>query len=177
MTFADANNASTTATFPVPGNYALQLTATNSLAETSSTLTVTVVPPPSAFDSWLTTHFGSTPDPADSDNLADPDHDGLANLIEFATGGIPTIPNKTPVSLTNQEAVLELIYPQSRAAVADGITFEVEWSDHLADGWSTAGVSQSAIPESDNDVARFWKATVPKGTNGTRFLRLRIRKP
>jgi hypothetical protein len=177
VTFADANLASTTATFPVPGVYLLQLTATNNLAETSAPIAVTVVPPPAAFDSWLALHFGPAPDPADADELADPDHDDLPNLIEFATGSNPTAPNKTPVSLTNHEAVLELVYPQSHAAVAEGTTFQVEWSDLLAGGWSTAGVSQSAIPESDTDVARSWKATVPKGTNGTRFLRLRIRKP
>jgi hypothetical protein len=136
-----------------------------------------VVPPPTAFESWLNLHFGPSPDPTDAGGLADPDHDDLPNLIEFATGNNPTIPNKTPVSLTNQEAVLELVYPQSRAAVADGITFQVEWSDHLADGWSTVGVSQSAIPQSDTDVARLWKSTVPKGTSSTRFLRLLILKP
>ncbi len=177
VTFANANLASTTATFPVPGAYVLQLTATNNLAETSAPIAVTVVPPPTAFDSWLALHFGPAPDPADADDLADPDHDQLPNLIEFATGSNPTAPNKTPVSLTNQETVLELVYPQSHAALADGTTFQVEWSDLLASGWSAAGVNQSAIPESDTDVAKFWKATVPKGTNGTRFLRLRIRKP
>ncbi|MEY3895741.1 MAG: hypothetical protein RLZZ214_1261, partial [Verrucomicrobiota bacterium] len=156
VTFADANLASTTATFPMPGVYALELTATNNLAETSAPLAVTVVPPPSAYESWLALHFGAAPDPADAGDLADPDHDDLPNLIEFATGGDPTVPNKTSVSLTNQESVLELVYPQSHAAAADGTTFQVEWSDLLANGWSSAGVSQSAIPESDTAVARLW---------------------
>jgi hypothetical protein len=177
VTFTDVNLASTSVTFPVPGVYLLKLTATNSLAETSSILTVNVVPPPSAYESWLTTHFGPTPDPADTGDLADPDNDGLANLLEFATGGDPTQPNKNPVILTDREDLLEIVYPQSHAAVADDITFSAEWSDLLIDGWNSAGVSQSPIPDSDDGASRMWKATAPRGTGDSRFLRIRIRKP
>ena len=100
VVFADANIATTAATFPDPGVYTLELITTNALAETSATLAVTVVRPQTAFEYWLATHFSSVSDPADTADLADPDQDGLPNLIEFATGGNPTASTKSPVSLT-----------------------------------------------------------------------------
>jgi len=173
VAFTDANLPATTATFPVPGVYVLKITATNHLAETSAPLAVTVVPPPSAYESWLTTHFGPTPDPADADALADPDHDGLPNLIEFATGILPKSPDGSVTRLTNSAATLEFSYRRSHGAVADGVEFVVEWSHSLSNGWSASDVTQSPVPDSDNGVSTLWRATLPAGTN-QRFVRLKI---
>ena len=174
VTFADANAASTSATFPVPGVYALRLTANNSLAETSSTLTVTVIPPPSAFESWLNIHFGPTPDPADADELADPDHDSHANLLEFATGTSPKSSDGSITSLTQSASTLEFTYRRSHAAVADGVEFVVEWSNSLSNEWSASDVTQSPVPDSDNGVSTLWKATLLAGAE-QRFVRLKTR--
>lgn len=173
VTFADANLPATTATFPAPGVYVLEMTATNPLAETSAPLAVTVVPPPSAFESWLTTHFGNTPDPADADELADPDHDGLANLIEFAIGTLPKSPDSSVTRLINSAGTLEFSYRRSHGAVADGVEFVVEWSDSLSKEWSASDVTQSPVPDSDNGVSTLWQATLPAGAN-QRFVRLKI---
>jgi len=48
VTFADATTQETTATFSAAGNYVLKLTATQGSSKASSTLAVTVVPPPPA---------------------------------------------------------------------------------------------------------------------------------
>jgi hypothetical protein len=174
--FADADIAPATVTFPAPGVYRLQLSATNALAETSATLEVSVVSPPSALDQWLSLHFAFPSDPEDAGMLADPDHDGIPNLIEFATGGNPTISNRAALGLAKQGAVLEFIYPRSHAAVADGFHFAVEWSDGLADGWTVTGVSESLVPDADDGTAQLWKATVPAGAT-SRFVRLRVTQP
>ena len=173
VTFTDENLASTSATFPVPGVYILELTATNSLAETSAPLAVTVAPPPSAFESWLALHFGPAPDPANSDELADLDNDGLANLLEFATGTLPKSPDGSVTRLTNSANTLEFTYRRSHAAAADGLEFMVEWSNTLSGEWSTAGISQFPVPESDNGLSTLWKATLSAGSE-RRFIRLKI---
>ncbi len=174
--FADAEVAPATVTFPAAGVYRLQLSASNALAETSATLEVSVVSPPSALDQWLSLHFGSPSNPEDAGMLADPDHDGIPNLIEFATGGNPAISSRAAFGLAKQGAVLEFTYPRSHAAVADGFHFAVEWSNGLADGWTVTGVSESPVPDSDNGTTLLWKATVPAGAT-SRFVRLRVSQP
>jgi hypothetical protein len=175
--FTNPDIAATTTTFPLPGVYTLQLTTANSLAETSTTLVVTVAPPPTAFEQWLLGHFGSSPDPRQTGNLADPDQDGMSNLMEFATGSIPTVSDRQPGTLLARGGTLEFVYPRSHAAAADGLGFTVEWSDHLSEGWNSTGVSEAVIPDGDNGTTELWKAVVPQGDTGARFVRLRVRTP
>jgi hypothetical protein len=172
--FADASVPAASVTFPMAGEYTLQLTASNALAEASATLAVTVAPAPTALEQWQALHFGSLPRAEDIARLADPDQDSLPNLLEFAIGSIPTEASGSPVLLTAEGAFLELTYPRSHAAVADGVRFAVEWSDTLGSGWSTENVTEAVVPEFDNGLSELWKATVPAGNGGSRFLRLRV---
>lgn len=176
VTFTDANIASTTATFPIPGVYVLELAAINSLAQTSSTLTATASQPPTAFEAWWKSHFGITPDPINIGELADPDHDGLANLVEFATGNLPNSPDGAITYLTKNESSIEFSYRRSHAAVSDRVGFVVEWSENLSDNWSATGVIQSAVADSDDGISTLWKATLPVGS-AHRFVRLKLSKP
>ena len=175
--FTDASSPGTSAVFPAPGIYLLKLAATNANGETSRTLSVTVLAALTNQESWRQTHFNTTANTGDAADSADPDFDGLSNLLEFATGTLPKTPDGSIGSLVKNAATLEFTYPRSHAAVADGITFAVEWSDVLSGGWTTSGVSESVIPDSDNGTAQLWKATVPVGNNGARFIRLRVRTP
>ena len=66
-------------------------------------------------------------------------------------------------------------YPRSLAAVAEGLVFEIEWSDTLLElDWSTVGVVQSSA--TNDGVIEQVDAVVPKGT-GKRFVRLQVTKP
>jgi hypothetical protein len=172
--FADATVPAAGVTFPLAGDYTLQLTASNPLAETSTTLVVTVVPPPTALEQWRTLHFGTSPASEDISGLSDPDQDSLPNLLEFATGSIPTEASGSPVRLARDEVLLELTYPRSHAAVADGVRFTVEWTDTLGSDWSTQDVTEELVPESDDGLTELWRASVPAGSMGSRFLRLRV---
>jgi hypothetical protein len=58
--------------------------------------------------------------------------------------------------------------------VAGGVTFTVEYSDTLAVGsWKSDIVNQGTIGTGGSPVT----ATVPKGSNGQRFLHLKITSP
>jgi autotransporter-associated beta strand protein len=61
------------------------------------TLTVGTVTPP-GFSSWITGPFANgTVAPAQQGQAADPDGDGVSNLLEYAIAGLdPTVPNGTP---------------------------------------------------------------------------------
>ena len=77
--------------------------------------------------------------------------------------------------LVRNGEVLEFTYTRSLAALAEGITFTVEWSDTLTTGsWSDAGVTEQIL--SDNGATQTVRASVAR-SGGSRFLHLRISKP
>src|SRR5690606_36907612 len=81
---------STTARFALPGRYTLQVTVADVAQQTAtSSVSVTVV---QTLASWQRAHFAAAEldDPAREETRwgadADPDSDGLANLLEYAFG-------------------------------------------------------------------------------------------
>ncbi|MEO0054742.1 MAG: hypothetical protein RLZZ50_689, partial [Verrucomicrobiota bacterium] len=102
---------------------------------------------------------------------ADPDGDGAANLLEYATGADPRVPGASPVSVVVRDGRLALVFPR----VADPLlTYTVEGADDLAGGWQpvdSAG-NPSAGPAAPDG------ATVaddrPLASAPRRFLRLRV---
>ncbi len=175
--FADASDPGSSVTFDVPGSYTLRLTAANGSGEVSSTLVVTVTPPATAFERWQALHWPGVSNPATIGPVADPDGDGLPNLLEFAVGRLPGTPENSPGSVSLAGGTLEFTYPRSHEAVADGINFIVEWSDTLGNDWSTAGVTHAAVPGTDNGTTELWKATMPAGSAESRFVRLKVQYP
>lgn len=128
-------------------------------------------------DGWRLATFGAATASGSTADNADPDQDGVVNLVEYATGLNPSSssPLSTPL-LPASGASIEFYYPRSVAAFAAGTGFVVEWSDTLAtNSWSTSGVTQQV--QSDNGTLQQVKATLPAGTNGKRFVRLRIVAP
>ncbi|MFZ4766008.1 MAG: hypothetical protein ACOYMN_13745 [Roseimicrobium sp.] len=98
--------------------------------------------------------------------------------MEFATAQNPTAATTAATPLTRSGAALDFTHTRSLAALADGVSLTVEWSDTLAPGsWSTAGVSAPAIV-SDNGVTQQVKVTIASGHEVMRrFVRLRLTRP
>ena len=123
----------------------------------------------SALDSWRVTHFGSA-GAAEAANTADPDNDGRPNLLEYATGTLPTAADSG-----------------SAATVARSGNFLTLSFNHIGDA------SLSYVVEASNDLATWTTAQTYTGltaagtttytdtvslTAGTRrFLRLKIVAP
>jgi len=124
---------------------------------------------------WRQTWFGSPLNSGDGAESADPDHDGINNLVEFATKQDPTAPSEPVGTLARNGANLEFSYTCNKAALNDGIVFVAEWKDDLGDGlWSTSGVTTTSI---DHVTTETVTATIPMGPNGQRFVRLRVVRP
>jgi hypothetical protein len=126
----------------------------------------------SALAAWRTMNFGSPDNSGDGADLADPDHDGIVNLVEFATGQAP----KTSLQLPGFESFtggqLAFTYPRSKAAAAE-LQIVVEWSDSMAAGsWTSAGTVESIL--SDNGVIEMVKVTIPASTSRRLFVRMRV---
>jgi hypothetical protein len=120
---------------------------------------------------WRQTHFGSTANTGNAADAADPDRDGLPNLLEYALNLPPNAASRVPAALQAAGGNLEYTYTRGTAAYNGGTTFQVEWSDDLST-WSTTGVVESLI--SDDGTHQQVKATLPAGSAGRRFLRLRV---
>jgi autotransporter-associated beta strand protein len=122
----------------------------------TGTLTVTTGPAP-GYAAWSAAYqLGAGPN-------GDDDHDGLDNLVEYALGLDPTLPNPSPASLAG---TLVTFHKGAQAAAAGDLTYTIETSPTLAPAsWTPA------IPDSNNDsVITF---TLPPGP-GPLFARLRV---
>ena len=89
----------------------------------------------SPLQTWRQTHFGTTAATGNAANTADPDGDGLANLVEYAMGGHPLQPGSAPrptAGVSGNRITLGFT-PQ----VLAGLSYIVEASSNLTD-WSEA---------------------------------------
>lgn len=125
-------------------------------------------------DAWRNTWFGSPFNSGDGADGADPDHDGIVNLVEFATHSTPTAASGPVGSLVRNGASLEFTYTCDKSAVSAGLVFKAEWTDNLVAGpWSSAGVTSTSVDHVNTvDVT----ATIPTGGNDHRFVRLSVTK-
>ncbi len=152
----------------VPGNF----TCTISTATAGQ---VNLVISLSPYQQWQVLWFGDYNSPVAADS-ADPDGDGEINMMEFASGQNPKAATTSRQVLERVGGNLEFTYTRSRAALASGWTFAVEWSDSLAGtSWSTTGVSETIL--SDNGTLQSVKAILPAGSAPRRFVHLRVSKP
>ncbi|MEP4078179.1 S8 family serine peptidase [Haloferula sp.] len=125
-------------------------------------------------ESWRQEYYQTTVNAGDAADLADPNMDGISNLMAFALGLNPLEPGVVPLELEIDGDELMVSYQRSRAGVAAGLIFDIEWSDTLQSDWATAGVSETV--ESDDGLLQQVEANLAKGT-GKRFVRLQVTKP
>ena len=124
-------------------------------------------------EEWRFANFGSYASENSAADAADPDGDGLNNLLEYALGLDPNASGVIPATLAPNGANLEYNYTRSTAAKDNGVTYQIEWSDTLEAGsWSTETVSEEVT--STQGALETVKTSVPAGTGGKRFLRLRV---
>lgn len=126
-----------------------------------------------AREKWRQTFFGTSSNSGPAADTADPDQDGLINLLEFAFALDPTETSVLPVQSGRNEGVFEFAYTRSKAAFNDGVLYFVEWSDDLKSGsWTSQEVTSRFVEETD--LIQIVEATVPPNPEGKRFVRLKI---
>lgn len=166
---ASATTASLTlanVTFDDAGEY--DVVVTNSGGNvTSASATVTVLTP---LQFWRLTHFGSIADTGAAAADADPDGDGLSNLLEYALGLDPATASGGG-DLTVGVADGNWTYSFARPSDRSDLTYVVEVSTDLVN-WSTAGVTLSLV--SDTGGVATYRATYPTASADKLFFRLKV---
>lgn len=92
-----------------------------------------------SYEEWATSEFSALElaDELVSGDGADPDGDGIVNLMEFFRGSDPHVSNQaTPLQFATSAGVMELRYDLPSGL--SGIVHGIEWSENLQD-WSFMG--------------------------------------
>jgi hypothetical protein len=113
------------------------------------TLTVTIGPAPSAYQGWS---VGNGLSDADAFTTADPDSDGLSNLLEFAFGTDPTVSNGSSIAygngvtpglpvlepITSESVDFRAVFARRKEWAAAGLTYTVQFSADLSESVDSA---------------------------------------
>lgn len=129
--------------------------------------------PDSPFFAWQRQHFGDdATDPDIAGGLADPDADGLDNLIEYALGTAPLGAGTS--GITSRRVGADFVIRYSLSNNATDIDVRPHWSVDLV-AWSDDGVSVE--PVSNDGQTTTFEARVPIGENPAMSMRLRVTRP
>lgn len=130
-------------------------------------------PPLSALAAWRQLHFGSAANTGGAANVADPDADGISNLLEYALGLDPLFANSSglPVATVSEN---EWVFTFTRATAAADVSCVVEFSTNLAT-WSSDGITLEAITTAAESIT--WQARYPRASAPMLFFRLRTEVP
>ena len=135
---------------------------------TSASLVITDLP----VDSWRQEKFGADAgNPAIAGDLADPDRDGLRNLLEYGFNTNPLATDTAP-SLAFDGPDLVLIYRRNLAAT--DVTFDIRATGDFAT-WSDAAETESIL--SDDGITRVIRAQLPYPAGLQKSYRIEVTRP
>jgi hypothetical protein len=183
--FQQASNPVTSVTFDRPGAYLLRLGATDSRIEVVGELPVQVSPNPRIYEDWIALAFPGNSNQTVIGLSADPDQDGVKNLVEFALGMTPGNPDAQPFSsgvpglpiglVLTLGATKYLALLVKRPINLSGITYTAQASSDLVN-WVNGVQEGAPIPQGDGFEVVTFRDVQPTNQAGGRFMRLRISK-
>jgi hypothetical protein len=169
ITFANASLIDTTATLTESGPIGLRLSADDSGTQSFFDLDFTGYA--TLFAQWLDQNNVGNESNEAFEATADPDGDGVVNLLEYAVGTNGVIQNASPQVVTlapvSGDQYLRLSVPKNPAAT--DVTFIVEASSDLKN-WSSDGL----IIETNTSNQLVVRDTVAVGNGVQRFMRVRV---
>ena len=186
--FTDALDPASSVIFDQPGIYQLKLEANSGGSASSDTVEITVEEAP-PFVQWID-GFSLT----DSRPLADPDLDGLSNLLEFATGSDPSeaASRNVPSLVSDPENPDDLLFSYQRPRMMDPapaiegifsspvvpeITYTLEASNSMTD-WQPASdqitVEQDGLPVDNGDGSETVTLRLTPTPETSWYFRLRV---
>jgi hypothetical protein len=155
-------------------NTATILVQTTDTNQPLFTVPVSLVISPRA--TWRQTHFGTASNSGNAADSADPDHDGIINILEYAFGTDPNVPNANPISPALAGDHLVVTFKRPHPAPPD-ISYVPEVSGDLASGVWNSGASYTSQTVTDNGNGTETVVVTdlaPISSTPTHFLRIRI---
>ncbi len=120
------------------------------------------------YDGWI----AGFPALQDISQTGDPDHDGLANVVEYYLGSLPDTPDLEGVQPVIERDGTNLTLTWWRSKSAEGVTGSAEWSDGLG-AWQTIGVVTGVVAETaSHQQMRAVLTLAPEDSR--KFLHLRV---
>ena len=149
-----------------------QLFGTFALQRVGSSIKITWTPDSPTL-AWRDFWFGEdAADPEIAGDLADPDGDGIPNLVEYALGSDPTAGNGSSSTLETADGHFRMTYELS--ITATDILVQPEWSSDLVE-WDSTGLHIEIIAESPTH--KTFRASIPQAGHRQLAMRLRITRP
>ena len=129
------------------------------------------------FDTWAQTNGLG----AGASMSADPDKDGLNNLMEYALASNPLVDSRSDLP-TGETKLIEvdgttasyLTITFRRQLAASDLTYTVELSGNLAAWDPDTAVQVSSSDHGDGTASEVWRAPMPLTTDPRQFVRLRV---
>ncbi len=164
-----------TPTASLLGSATITVTVSDGVLTASDSFVLTVTG--TALETWRFANFGTTANTGSAADLADPDRDGIANLLERALGLNPNTPATTGLPTTSwshlgTDDYLTLTVIKNPAA-AD-LTYTVEVSGDLS-VWNS-GASHTTILDNTPTLLRA-RDNLPSSGNTPRFIHLKVTQP
>ena len=128
---------------------------------------------------WRQTYFGNPADTGNGADNADPDGDGLVNLLEYAFNTNPNVANGSPMSYAIVGGHLTITFKRAYPAPVD-ISYLSEVANDLVSGvWQSgpAFTTQSVTNNQDGTETVVVTDNQVVGSATARYLRVRISRP
>ena len=144
--------------------------------ESTGVLTLNIVEDP--FLSWMNGFFPNETNPAIVGPTADPDQDGIVNLLEFVLdGGNPNESNQGILPTLDASGANFVFTFRRRAETASVTSQTFQYGTNLT-GWTDLSIAPSTevviTPNTPSNGVDQVTITIPKGTNTKMFGRLRV---
>jgi N-acyl-D-amino-acid deacylase len=134
-----------------------------------------------SYAAWRARQFSSNQltNPAVSGDLADPDGDGLANLMEYSLASNPLLPETslrpvTAIQTLGGAPYLTLTF--RRRFLANEVDYGVEVSSNLMDWGTAAQVLSGPVLNPDGTETFTYQDTIAASNSPSRFMRLKVIK-
>ena len=167
--FTDTNVTSRT-------TYGYRVSAFNAAGPSSYSAELLLATPPAPIELWRQANFGTMDNTGDAADNADPDHDGLVNLVEYALGLDPNVPSQNPLAYAYNDGHLVITYTRPHPTPAD-VQYVVEVTSDLASGvWNSgpAYTSQAVMDNGDGTETVTVTDLAGPPSMPVHFLRLRL---
>src|ERR1035437_2400007 len=131
-----------------------------------------------SYEAWRVKYFSTSElaDPTVSGDDADPDGDGIPNLLEYASGTDPRVPNEPPklvASVSASDGGPSLVVSFRRLLLAYELDYSVEASEDLHTWSPVTGEADEPSLNADGTVTASVHAGSPADASA-RFFRLRV---